>query len=108
MKRKHKVIIIVIVSIVFISNLPPITYFLQEEYHYQNKDGSFHFSEPGGATQGFDIAKKRFESFKTKNPDNPNKELFRTFKLKPWRFWEWWQMIKHFERFTLPYIYHHK
>lgn len=23
--------------------------------------------------------------------------------LKPWRFWEWWQMVRHFERFKLPY-----
>ncbi|KIA92224.1 hypothetical protein OC25_17435 [Pedobacter kyungheensis] len=103
MKRKIKTLILVIASIVFISNLPPITYFLQENYHYQNKDGSFQFSEQGGPTQDFDVAKSKFESFKLKNPDNPHKTLFRTFTLKPWRFWEWWQMIRHFERFKLPY-----
>lgn len=83
--------------------MPPVTYFFQEQYHYQNQDGSFQFLEPGGPTQDFDVARQRFESFKIKYPRNPNKTLFRTFKLKPWRFWEWWQMIKHFERFTLQY-----
>lgn len=103
MKRKYKIIIIVIISAILICNLPPITYFLQEEYHYQNRDGSFQFSEQAGPTQGFDVAKYKFERFKIKNPNNPNKTLFRTFTLKPWRFWEWWQMLKHFERFKLPY-----
>ncbi|MGM9475250.1 hypothetical protein ACS5PU_02425 [Pedobacter sp. GSP4] len=103
MKRKFRIFLIVIISIVFVGNMPPITYFIQEEYHYQNKDGSFQFSEQGGPTQNFDVAKLRFESFKIKNPNNPNKTLFRTFTLKPWRFWEWWQMIKHYERYKLPY-----
>jgi hypothetical protein len=101
MKRRNNTIIILIASIIIISNLPPITYFLQEAYRYQNKDGSFQFEE-NGTVQSFDVAKARFNSFKNKNPDNPNKILYRTFTLKPWRFWEWWQMIIHFERFRLP------
>ncbi len=102
MKRKNKIFLLIITAIVFISNLPPITYFLQEKYHYQNKDGSFQFSEQGGPTQDFEVAKAKFESFKIKNPKNPHQRLFRTFTLKPWRFWEWWQMIRHYERFSLP------
>ena len=80
---------------------PPVTYFLQEEYHYQNKDGSFEFFEQAGPTQGFDVGLQRFESFKRKNSQNPNKVLYRTFSLKPWRFWEWWRIIKNPDRYKL-------
>jgi hypothetical protein len=104
MKRRKRTLIISIACIIIISNLPPISYFLQEEYHYRNKDASFQFYEQGGQTQDFDVAKARFESFKNKNPQNKSDILYRTFTLKPWRFWEWWQMIRHFERFTLPYF----
>lgn len=102
MKRKYKVTILIIVSVIVVSNLPPITYFLQEEYHYRNKDASFQFYEQGGPTQDFEVAKARFESFKNKHPQNRSDILYRTFTLKPWRFWEWWQMIAHSERFGLP------
>lgn len=104
MKRKHKIILAIVVGIIIISNLPPVTYFFQEQYHYQNKDGSFQFSEQGGPTQDFKVAKARFESFKSKRPKYKGDILYRTFPIKPWRFWEWWQMITHFERFNLPYL----
>lgn len=104
MKRRNKIILILIVSVIIISNLPPVTYFLQEKYYYQNRDGSFHFSEQGGPTQGFEIVISRFETFKNNHPENPNKVLYRTFKVKPWRFWEWREMIGKKERFDLPYF----
>jgi len=102
MKRNTNITLIIIATIIIISNLPPVTYFLQEEYRYQNNDGSFKFSEQSGPTQGFDVALARFESFKRKNPDNENRTLYRTFSLKPWRFWEWWTMVAGFERYRLP------
>lgn len=104
MKRKHKIILAIVFGIIIISNLPPVTYFFQEQYHYQNKDGSFQFSEQGGPTQDFEVAKARFESFKSKNPKYKGDILYRTFTIKPWRVWEWWQMVAHFERFNLPYL----
>lgn len=87
-----------------ISNLPPINYFLKEEYHYQNQDGSFQFTEQAGSTQGFDIAEKRFADFVKQNLNSKNNTLYRTFTFKPWKFWEWWQMIVHYERWQLPLI----
>ncbi|WP_316795088.1 hypothetical protein [Pedobacter agri] len=75
-----------------------------ENYHYKNRDGSFEFTEQSGPTQGYDVAIRKFESFKADNPLNPNKILYRTFEIKPWRFWEWWQMIGHYERYRLPIL----
>ena len=92
-----------VAAIIIISNLPPVSYFLQEEYHYQNKDGSFNFTEISNI-HDFEVCKRQFESYISKNPHNSNKILYRKFTLKPWRFWEWWQMIAHFERFNLPYL----
>ncbi len=101
MKKKTKIWTIVIVSIVAISNLPPINYFWQESYSYQNIDGSFNYTEQPGKGLDYEVGKIRFERFQKQNP-NKDHTLYRTFTLKPWRFWEWWQMIRHFERFTLP------
>ncbi|WP_316846866.1 hypothetical protein [Pedobacter psychrodurus] len=103
MKRRKRTLIISIVSVIIISNLPPISYLFQEKYHYQNKDRSFEFTEMGGPTQNFESALARFESYKRKNPENPNRTLYRTFTLKPWKFWEWWEMIAHSKRFRLPF-----
>lgn len=92
-----------IVIIIAFSNLPPINYFWQESYTYQNKDGSFVYTEHPGKALDYNVGKIRFERFKQLNPTK-NQTLYRNFNLKPWRFWEWWQMIKHYERFNLPYI----
>lgn len=90
--------------VISITNLPPISYFLQEEYHYQNRDGSFKYVEVTGKGLDYEVGKLRFEHFLKENPENPNRTLYRTFTIKPWRFWEWWQITAHWERFSLPYL----
>lgn len=102
MKKKTKTWIIIIVSIVIITNLPPINYFLEENYSYQNKDASFTYVEKPGKGLDYEVGQIRFERFQKQNP-NKDQTLYRTFTLKPWRFWQWWQMLRHFERFKLPY-----
>lgn len=104
MRRKTKITLIVISAMIVISNLPPIAFFFQENYTYQNQNGSFKYQEQSGKSLDFKVGKIRFERFKIENPDNPNKTLFRTFTLKPYRFWEWWQMLINHERFSLPYL----
>ena len=101
MKKKTKIWIAVILSTVVITNLPPVNYFLQESYSYQNKDGSFSYTEQPGKGLDYEVGKIRFDRFKERNP-NKDQTLYRTFTLKPWRFWEWWQMVSHSERFRLP------
>ncbi len=101
MKKKTKIWIAVILSTVVVANIPPVNYFFQESYTYQNKDGSFSYTEQSGKGLNYEVAKIRFNRFKEQNPDK-DQNLYRTFTLKPWRFWEWWQMIAHSERFKLP------
>ena len=102
MKRKTKITIIAVAVIIIISNLPPVTYFFQEEYHYRNQDASFEFTEQGGSTQDYEVAIARFEIFKARHPAKNRDTLYRTFKFKPWRFWEWWEMITNYQKYDLP------
>ncbi|MGN7988705.1 hypothetical protein ACTJKC_15255 [Pedobacter sp. 22226] len=102
MKKKIKIWIIIIVSIVIITNLPPVNYFLEENYSYQNNDASFIYVEQPGKGLDYEVGQIRFKRFQKQNPDK-DQTLYRTFTLKPWKFWEWWQMLRHFERFKLPY-----
>lgn len=104
MKRNHKITLVIAISIIIISNSPPITYFFQEQYHYQNKDGSFEFVEQAGPTQNFEVAKASFKSFKNENLQHKNDLLFRTFTFKPWRFWEWRQMLVDYDKYELPLL----
>ncbi|PWS26177.1 hypothetical protein DHW03_15390 [Pedobacter yonginense] len=104
MKKIRNKILLIIIGIIFISNLPPVYYFLGEEYHYQNFDASFEFTEQPGTTQNFYMASRRFESFKERNPNNINQTLYRTFTIKPWKFWEWWSMISKGKRFKCQYL----
>lgn len=94
----------ILLVIIVVSNFPPIYYFIGESYSYQNKDGSFVFTEQSSTIQNFEMAELRFENFKIRNPQNHNDILFRKFKLKPWKFWEWWNMFKNSEKYKLQYF----
>lgn len=48
-----KQIIIILVAIIIISNLPFFNFFLQENYTYTNKDGSFTYSEEAGKGKSY-------------------------------------------------------
>jgi len=101
--RGIKPLLITTLVIILLSNTPPAQYFLLENYHYRNKDSSFSFSEEPAQAIDFKVAEKRWQRFKDSNP-NKDQILYRTFRIKPWQFWEWWQYIAHTERFTLPYL----
>lgn len=100
-----KKIAIVIVVIVLILNLTPISYLLKEDYSYSNADGSYTFNEEGGAGFNFDMAKQRYKWFLQEHPEKLKEDtkLYRTFTIKPWRVWQWWDYAFQHDRFSLPY-----
>lgn len=100
---KSRYIVIALLVIVVISNTPPAQFFLLENYGYRNQDASFTYTEEPGKALDFIVCERRWEHFKAENPENSNWTLYRTFTIKPWQFWEWWQYIAHTKRFTLPY-----
>jgi hypothetical protein len=107
MKTKNnkalKTSLIIAGLLIILSNTPPAQFFLLEEYHYTNKDRSFNYTEFPGKALDFKVGQRRWERFKTQHPEK-NHTLYRTFRIKPYQFWEWWQYIAHPKRFTLPYI----
>ena len=50
------------------------------------------------------VSNPTFRKLLETHPDIKNKTLYRTFTIKPWRFWEWYQMIFHHTRFGLTYL----
>ena len=103
-KRNRKIILISIAVVISLSNTPPAQFFLLENYSYQNADGSFRFIEEPAQALDFKVGERRWERFKVEQINNPNKTLYRTFRIKPWQFWEWWQFIAHPKRYALPYL----
>lgn len=102
---KTKVIVGVIFFLIFI-NLPFWSFFLSENFCYQNIDGSFNACEEKGAGSSYAGCMRQYGAYLKLHQDNieDNNKLYRTFTIKPWRFWEWREMIFHSERFYLPYL----
>lgn len=102
--KKKKIIIWASALILFI-NLPLWDFFLDRWYTYSNADGSFRFEEIPG--KGFDATSVflRYGAFLCQRPekDRGDNNLYRNFTVQPWRFWEWRQMLMHYDRFSLPY-----
>ena len=101
-----KQIILIISVIIVVINLPFFSFFLQEDYTYCNADGSFTYSEEGGKGKSYWGCQRMYGYFLCQHPekDQGDNKLYRTFTIKPWRFWEWYEMVFHHDRFKLPYI----
>jgi hypothetical protein len=98
--------IYIIIAVIIIFNLPFFNFLLQENYTYSNIDHSFTYAEESGKAKSFMGCERLYGVFLCQHPDKDqgDNRLYRTFTIKPWRFWEWGQMIFHSDRFTLPYL----
>lgn len=106
MKRNKSAIITIIIIVIVISNTPPAAFFLQEHYTYQTKNGKFSFMEEPGKAIDYEVLQIRYKRYLEEN-NVEDKILYRTFTIKPWRFWEWYQMLFNNQRFRLPYLEQH-
>ena len=100
-----KKIIIIVICLIAFSNLPIFKFFLLEHFTYANYDNSFQYNEEGGKGRSFSDCLMNYGYFLCKNPEKDlgDKRLYRTFTIKPWRFWQWGEYLFHSERFFLPY-----
>ena len=89
---------------IILSNITPVAYFFKDNYILSNYNGEFYVSELGGKGRSFKGVKNGFHYYLAMHPHDKDKTLYRAFKLKPWRFWEWGEWIVNYKRFTLPYI----
>ena len=105
-----KRIILIISIIIVVTNLTSFSFFLKEDYTYRNADGSFTYSEEGGKGKSYWGCQRTYGYFLCQHPekDQGDNKLYRTFTIKPWRFWEGYEMVFHHDRFKLPYINYRK
>jgi hypothetical protein len=96
--------ILIITGVIILSNLSFFKFYLQENFQYENADGSFYYSEESGKGKTFIGCVRTYGHFLCEHPDKDqwDNRLYRTFTIKPWRFWEWSDMLFS-ERFRLPY-----
>lgn len=101
-----KIAFIIVCALIILTNLPPISWFLTENYAYSNFDGSFRTEESGGKGNSFLTCIRQYNHFLCEHPEREtgDNNLYRTFTIKPWFFWEWREYIFHSERFQLPYL----
>jgi hypothetical protein len=94
-----------IIAVLLITNSPWFDFFLQENFTYANGDGSFTYSEESGKGKSFQGCLITYGYFLCAHPQKAAKDrqLYRTFTIKPWRVWEWRQFLFYSERFKLPY-----
>ena len=104
MKNLRRIIYLAILAVI-IANLPFFDFLTQESYSYTNTDGRFYYVETGDGSNDFEACKRRYNHFLSQHPEEVKVKdrLYRSFTIKPWRFWEWRQMIFEHERFSLPY-----
>jgi len=105
-KRKYwKWIAIAAIAVVLISNFTVISYLGREAYSYRNYDNTFSLAEEDGGKSDFLTIKARYALFLKAHPEEATTDsaLYRTFTIKPWRFWQWSDFLFCPERFKLPY-----
>ncbi|MBD1433245.1 hypothetical protein H8B06_10435 [Sphingobacterium sp. DN00404] len=107
MKKKYVRLIVwtfVFILLVWITNFTIVGYFLKRNYTYSNYNGSFRHTEDRLKGKSYEGRDNRYKTFLKNHPEVKDKQLYRTFWLNPWYFWEWREWVEHFDRFTLPYI----
>lgn len=64
------------------------------------------YSEESGKGKSFMGCMKMYGHFLCQYPekDTGDNKLYRTFTIKPWKFWLWRQYLFHSDRFSLPYL----
>ncbi|MBL4675679.1 MAG: hypothetical protein JKY70_05670 [Mucilaginibacter sp.] len=100
-----KKIIILLLCLIILSNITPLAFLMADNYTYRNYNNKFTFTEESGG-HDFKMAKTLYRWYLDKNPqdEKADNKLYRTFKIKPWQFWTWREMIFNHERFSLPYL----
>jgi arylsulfatase A-like enzyme len=104
MKKK----IIFLLSFLLLINLPPLRWiiniFTTENYSYTNFNGSFTCSENYGKGGSYENCVLNYADYLKMHAADKDRQLYRCFTLKPWRFWEWYKwIIEGRQRFSLPY-----
>jgi len=103
-----KIYIIVTIVVIFLSNVPPISYIFdyvidEKHYRYSNHSGSFDVTDRSGSNlKGVEGSFKEFVKSRELKPIDTI--LYRTFWKNPLAFWRWHTYFNSKDkRYKLPY-----
>jgi len=101
---KQRRILIFLSAIILLANTPIFSFLMQDSFTYSNRDGSFRYIEEKEKGLSYRSCLINYGAFLCKHPekDQGDNRLYRTFTIKPWRFWEWSNMLFS-DRYKLPY-----
>ncbi len=105
MNKKIKILLCVFIFCI-LSNFPPLSYAFQfadeEHYQYSNYNGSNTTQERIFKPGNLAWIKRLHQTWLAKNPNTPDKKLYRVFWKNPLAFWRWKSYFFD-ERYHLPY-----
>lgn len=98
MKIRWKYLWLAVVSLILAGNLLSAYIRTLAEgssviYSFETQNAEFEFLvNPSG---GPDVAmmEREFQKFLNLHPQTQDRELYRTFEIRPWQFWNWYQYI---------------
>ncbi|WP_207515962.1 hypothetical protein [Longitalea luteola] len=83
-----KKFLLIIVSLIFITNLPPLNLITgPDDILYSNGNGTFTFAEVNTKGRNYDLCIRIFEAFKSAH--NNDTILYRITPMYPFKFWRW-------------------
>ncbi|MEM1320173.1 MAG: hypothetical protein AAGG75_07950 [Bacteroidota bacterium] len=95
MKKRKIIWLAVLLSFLGISNYcgPLINFLIEgvgQQYHFQSESGDFHFVLYPIKGRDLGMMKRQYESY-VKNEGKEREEIYRTFRMNPLKFWNWYQ-----------------
>jgi hypothetical protein len=98
MKIRWKYVWLAVVGIVLAANLLSAYINTLVEgstviYSFETQHTEFEFLV--NPDEGPDVAlmEREFQKFLSRNPQTEDRELYRTFEIKPWQFWNWYHFL---------------
>ena len=89
--RRTKFGFIVVVAIVFLSNILPVKLFIDGLFiscHFETKNSEFQFTLTDNKDK-IEWMENRFQVFLKNNPQTNDTVIYRTFEKNPFKFWNW-------------------
>lgn len=107
MTKKRLIILTIFSAIVILSNIYSgyinvFTEGLFKSYLFQTGNAEFEFGTMPSKGRNIKMMERQFSSFKEKNPEYSDLQLFRAFKRNPLKFWNWYSYLTN-EQYSYDY-----
>ena len=107
MRIKWKYALFVLVALVVVSNIFSAYIRALWEgpsliYAFETQNAEFRFVVDPDQGMGHERMQEEFGKFLRLHPGTGETELYRTFEMEPWKFWNWYHYLSS-ELYTYPY-----